>query len=77
MSRRFVVCVCVPIALLTLPAAPANAAPASFQGPSAGLVFSGGAKTVPPLLRRAIDPVLDASQVPAVYFVSVDIEERL
>jgi hypothetical protein len=49
MSRRFVVCVCVPIALLTLPAAPANALPASFQGSIAGFVFSGATKMVRPL----------------------------
>jgi hypothetical protein len=39
-----------PIALLTLQAAPANAQPASFQGPIAGFVFSGASKTVRPLL---------------------------
>ena len=50
MSRRFVVCLYVPLALLTLPAAPANAQAASFQGPIAGFVFSAAAKTVRPLL---------------------------
>jgi hypothetical protein len=40
----------VPIALLTLQAAPANAQPASFQGPITGFVFSAASKTVRPLL---------------------------
>src|SRR5580700_8106149 len=48
MSRWYIVC--LPIALLTLPAAPANAQPAGFQGPIAGFVFSGASKTVRPLL---------------------------
>jgi DNA-binding beta-propeller fold protein YncE len=47
---RFVVCVCVPIALLTSPAAPAEAQSANFQGPIAGFVFSAATKTVRPLL---------------------------
>jgi hypothetical protein len=71
MSRRFVVCVYVPIALLALRAAPANAQPASFQGSIAGFVFSGGRLGVP------IDAVgLDASQVP-VDFVPANVEEGL
>jgi hypothetical protein len=77
MSRRFVVCVCVPIALLTLPAAPVNARPAGFQGVIAGFVFSCASKIVRPLVTRAIDPVLNASQVPAVYFQPANVEERL
>jgi hypothetical protein len=48
MSRWYIVY--VPIALLTLPAAPANAQPAGFQGPIAGFIFSGVSKTVRPLL---------------------------
>ena len=48
MSRWYITY--VPIALMTLPAAPANAQPASFQGPIAGFVFSGASKTVRPLL---------------------------
>jgi len=48
MSRWYILY--VPIALLTLQATPANAQPASFQGPIAGFVFSGASKTVRPLL---------------------------
>jgi hypothetical protein len=77
MSRRFVVCVCVPIALLTLPAAPVNTRPASFQGVIAGLAFGGACKTVRPLVPRAIDAILDASQVPVGYFGSANVEGRL
>jgi DNA-binding beta-propeller fold protein YncE len=61
MSRWYIVY--LPIALLTVPAAPANAQPASFQGPIVGFVFSGASKTVRPLLgipgaTHAAPPIL-------------------
>ncbi len=50
MPRWFITYACVPIALLTLPAGPAGAQPASLHGPIAGFVFSGATKTIRPLL---------------------------
>jgi hypothetical protein len=46
MSRWYIVC--VPIAVLTLQAAPANAQPAGIQGSIAGFVLSITSKTVRP-----------------------------
>ena len=48
MSRWFIIY--LSIALLALPARPANAQSATFHGPVAGFVFSGATKTVRPLL---------------------------
>ena len=48
MCRWFIVY--VPTAFLTLLPPPANAQPASFQGPLGGFVFSAASKTVRPLL---------------------------
>lgn len=50
MSRRFVLCASTLIALLTFPVRPADAQPASLNGPVAGFVFSSVSKTVRPLL---------------------------